>query len=460
MTEQPAPAPFNLLSALFQDRPMAAIWSESAHIEGWLRTEAALAHAQADENVIDRGDADAISAVCSLDIIDAPRLWDEARNVGYPILPLVRRIAAALPDGPNGRVHYGATTQDIMDTALALQLGAACGRVEELLLRFGDALQLLTIKHASTVMPARTHAQHAVPTSFGAKVAVFLDEVRRQLEQIRLVGVEVRVVSLFGAGGTSAAMGERSANVRAALARRLNLADTDVPWHVARGRITRYGLTLATIAALCSRFAREVVDLSRTEIAEVHEVTGHHRGASSTMPQKANPISSESTIGLAVSAGAAATALLRSMEAGHERACGEWQVEWVVLPWVSVLTATALDLSADTAESLQVFPEAMQRNLNLEAGLIMSEALMMRLAPIVGRERAHDLLYEAAGRGRLSGESLQVALRAVLPVDLIAEIGPIEPSDYLGEAERICASAGRAWAETRNQHDDDRLGTT
>jgi len=414
-----------------------------------------LARAQKELGLTSVGDADLIATACSRDTIDRDRLWEDARNVGYPILPLVRQIAAGLPDGPNGRVHYGATTQDIMDTALALQLGASCLRVEELLVRLGDALQVLVQEHASTVMAGRTHAQHAVPTTFGAKMAVFLEEVRRELERMRSMGEEVRVVSLFGAGGTSAAMGERSAQVRTALARRLDLADTGLPWHVARGRVAHFGLNMATVAALCTRFAREVVDLSRTEIAEVHEQTGHLRGASSTMPQKANPISSESIIGLAVSAGTSATALLRAMEAGHERAAGEWQIEWVALPAVSVMTATALALAAETAESLQIFPDAMRRNLDTELGLIMSEAAMMKLAPMLGRERAHDLVYDAAVRGRTTRESLTVSLRSTLPAELLDEVGPIEPSEYTGEAEEICAVASRAWAGTRNHNNQE-----
>lgn len=447
---EPTDAPFNLLTALFQDQPMAAIWSERASIEEWLRTESELARAQAEVGLISGEDAGMIAAACTIETIDRIQLWEDARNVGYPILPLVRQIANALPDGPNGRVHYGATTQDIMDNALAMQLGATCVRLEELLVRLGDALQALTQKYASTVMAGRTHAQHAVPTTFGAKMAVFLEETRRELERVRSMAEEVRVVSLFGAGGTSAAMGERSVQVRSALARRLGLADTDLPWHVARGRVAHFGLNMATVAALCTRFAREVVDLSRTEIGEVSERTGHLRGASSTMPQKANPISSESIIGFAVYAATSATALLRAMEAGHERAAGEWQIEWITLPAVSTMTATALGLAAETAESLQIFPEAMQRNLDTESGLIMSEAAMMRLAPVVGRERAHDLVYEAAVRGRITRVSLMDALRATLPAELLDDVGPIKPIEYTGEAENICASASRAWDDTRN----------
>jgi 3-carboxy-cis,cis-muconate cycloisomerase len=346
-------------------------------------------------------------------------------------------------------VHYGATTQDIMDTALALQLGDSCMRLEALLVGFGDALAALVDRHASTVMAGRTHAQHAVPTTFGAKIAVFLEEVRQELVRVRAAGAQVRVVSLFGAGGTNAAMGERAPAVRTDLARRLDLADSAVPWHVARGNVAHYALTAAGIAALCTRFAREVVDLSRSEIGEVREPGGLHRGASSTMPQKTNPIWCESVIGFAVNASTLAPALLRAREAGHERAAGEWQIEWYALPLVSVLTASALALSTQIAQSLRVFPDAMRRNLDIESGRLMSEAVMMTLAPRTGRERAHDLVYAAAERGRVHGETLTAALRETLPADLFEAVGSVEPGGYIGEAEHICRAAISAWESCR-----------
>lgn len=447
MTRSPE---FNLLTALFQDQATAELWSEDASIGGWLRAEAELALAQAEAGLLTSAESEAIATACTLENIDRPRLWAEARNVGYPILPLVRQIAGALPDGPSGRVHFGATTQDIMDTGLALQLAATCARLEVLLIRLGDALHVLTEKHATTVMAGRTHAQQAVPTTFGAKVAVFLEQVRQELEELRRTGDQLRVVSSFGAGGTSAAMGPLSGQVRSSMARRLDLNDAVVPWHVARGRVARFGLTAATISAVCARLAREVVDLSRTEIGELGEEAGHHRGASSTMPQKVNPISSESIIGLSVSASAAAGSLLRAMEAGHERAAGEWQIEWVAVPAVSVHTATAVALAAELIGSLQVFGEAMRRNLEAESGLIMSEAVMMRLAPALGRDRAHDVVYEAAARARHSASDLGSALRSTLSPELLAELGSVDPSNYLGEAEEICATATAAWTETRN----------
>ncbi|MFI7133111.1 adenylosuccinate lyase family protein [Nonomuraea sp. NPDC050153] len=438
---------FKLLPELFGDRAMTEIFSAERTVLAWLRTEAALARAQAEEGVISEADARAIEAACVPANIDLPRLWSEAVNVGYPILPLVRMIAAALPEGPDGRVHYGATTQDIMDTGLALQMGEALDRLGALLGSFGDALARLVAGHAGTVVAARTHAQQAVPTTFGAKMAVLLAEAARQRDRARGAARRVRVVSLFGAGGTSAAMGERSRQVRGRVAGVLGLATTEVPWHVARDGVAEFGLTCASLAATAARFAREVVDLSRTEVGEVREAGGHHRGASSTMPQKANPIGCEAVVGMSGTAGALSSGLFRAMEAGHERAAGEWQVEWYVVPLLAELAAGALATAADVAAGLRVYPEAMRANLDAEGGLIMAEAYMMRLAPALGRERAHDLVYKAAHEARERGRALADALRDVAGPDELASLGtlPVPPESYIGDAEAICAAALEAW---------------
>ncbi|GGV18674.1 adenylosuccinate lyase [Actinomadura cremea] len=444
---------FRLLSALYHDEPMVDVWSPEETVASWLRTESALAQAQADAGLLTREDADAISAACRPELIDLERLWEGARNVGYPILPLVRQIAGHLPPGPDGRVHYGATTQDIMDTALALQLVRSGDRLIELAVRFGDGLAALTGANAKVVMAARTHAQQAVPTTFGAKTAVFLGEVAREVAELRRVRSDVGVVSLFGAGGTNAAMGEDGARVRAGVARRLGLADTDVPWHVARDRVARFGQACSLLAATCVRFAREVVDLSRTEIGEVGEEDGHHRGASSTMPQKVNPIYSEAVIGYGVAASGASALLGRAMEAGHERSAGEWQVEWLAVPQVAECTAAAVRLAGDTAGTLRVFPDRMRANVELDGGLLMSEALMMRLAPALGRERAHDLVYAAAARARAEGGDLVATCVRDLPDDVRAKVGPLrlDPSGYLGEAESVAAGALREWKSVRDE---------
>jgi 3-carboxy-cis,cis-muconate cycloisomerase len=436
--------PFSILARLHSDPEMQRIFSEDRCIADWVTIEVALADAQAAVGVIAREEAAAVRAAAAEVEINRAALWAEAANVGYPILGLVAAIAARIPDGVAERVHYGATTQDIMDTALALALRDALGRLDELAVSVGDGLAGLVATHRDTVMVGRTHAQQAVPTTLGAKLAVFLAQVTRHRERIAQCLPRVAVVSLHGAGGTSAALGPRVAEVRAAIALELGLACEDVPWHVARDGIVEFGQVCAQLSATVARLAREVIDLSRTEIAELSESGGRHRGASSTMPQKRNPIGSEAVVGLAVTATALAGTLPRAAEAGHERAAGEWQVEWHVVPQVACLTAAALLQSAEILAGLDVHTSAIARNLEADGGLLMAEAYMMALAPAFGRQRAHDVVYDASRRVREEHLDLDAAVRAVSGTEAVMT-DPPTPAGYVGCASSVCDAALRAW---------------
>jgi 3-carboxy-cis,cis-muconate cycloisomerase len=437
-----------MLLRLYGDPEVAELLSEETTIGGWLRVEAALARAQGELGLLDPDDAAAIVAATDTLKIDSDRLWAETRTVGYPILPLIRQLDESLPAERRGRVHYGATTQDVMDSGLALQLDRAGRRLGTLLARFGDAMAELAEEHADTVLAGRTHAMHAVPTTFGAKLASYLGELARHRERLDAARRRVAVVSLFGAGGTSAAYGPTAPVLRARVAELLGLAGTDVPWHVARDGLAEFGLLCAQLSATCARFAREVVDLSRTEIGEIGEAAGHHRGASSTMPQKVNPIESEAVIGLAATAGALSSALLRAMEAGHERAAGEWQIEWQALPELVSLSAAALATSGSIASGLQVFPDAMRANLGADGGMVMAEAYMMRLAGTLGRERAHDLVYRAVSRCRRTGETLAEVLRAELSGQPAAgEIEELTPESWVGRPGHTVHAALTVWRD-------------
>jgi 3-carboxy-cis,cis-muconate cycloisomerase len=364
-------------------------------------------------------------------------------NVGYPILPLVRQVTERLPAEEQGSLHYGATTQDIMDTGLALQLAAAIDRLGELTEALGDALAARAEAHADTVMAGRTHGQQAVPTTFGAKLATYLRQVGRLRSELTALRGTCCLVSLHGAAGTSAGLGPRADGVRTEMASLLGLDVPDGPWHVTRDGLAAFGAVCSRAAATCARLAREVIDLSRTEIREVSESEGHHRGASSTMPQKANPIDSETIVGLAVSASAAAGSLYRAMEAGHERSAGEWQVEWHALPQVAVLSASCLLIAERVVRESVVYPERMAANLALDQGRIMAEAYMFQLAPELGREGAHDLVYLAAATSKARGIGLREALVEIAPgLDGTAEI---DPSDYVGQSTEEARRAVADW---------------
>jgi 3-carboxy-cis,cis-muconate cycloisomerase len=441
---EPTPtAIFSMLHRAFGDQEMESVFSEPATVEAWLRTEAALARAQAHVGDISSARAEAIAAACTLESIDLPALWTEMANVGYPILPLVRQVTERLPETERGSLHYGATTQDIMDTGLSLQLAAAIDRLTALTASLGDALADQVTVHADTVMAGRTHGQQAVPTTFGAKLATFLRQCARLRSDLTTVRPVCCQVSLHGAAGTSAGFGPRGEEVRTEMARQLDLAVPDGPWHVTRDGLAAFAAVCNRATAMCARLAREVIDLSRTEIGEVGESAGHHRGASSTMPQKANPIDSEAIVGMAASVTGATTGLYRAMEAGHERSAGEWQIEWHDLPQVAVLTAGCLSIAARVAASLDVRPERMAANLDLEQGRTLAEAYMFELAPELGREGAHDLVYEAAVASKSRGIELREALAEV--AGRPESIADIKPSDYTGRASDEARGAAADW---------------
>jgi 3-carboxy-cis,cis-muconate cycloisomerase len=452
MTEASAPSvgqPWLMLQDTFGDPVMTGIFSQAATVRGWCRVEAALAEAQARLGVIPVPAAAAIVARIDALAIPDGALTAGIRHVGYPIVDLLAAIGRDASPEVAAYLHWGATTQDIMDTGLALQLAAALDRLETLVEGLGDTVAALARTHRSSVMAARTHGQQAVPTTFGAKAATWLAELARQLERLNQARPRIAVVELFGAGGTSAAMGPQAAAIRHEVARLLGLTPTDVPWHVARDGVAEACGIAASIASTCVRIAREVVDLARTEVGEVHETLSHGRGSSSTMPQKANPILSESIVGMGSIALSLMPAALAAMQPRHERAAGEWQIERDVVPAIMTMAAGSGALTAEMVGGLAVDTARMRADLDLDGGLVMAEALMMGIAPVAGRARSHELVYDLSARARRDGRSLRDVVASDLPRDLAARLPDVEalldPARYLGEAEDIVDAALASW---------------
>jgi 3-carboxy-cis,cis-muconate cycloisomerase len=443
--------PFLPLVDVFGDEHTNELFSEAALAESWLEVERALASAQAELGLIPAEVAQAIVVAASVERIDLGLLRRRARIVGYPILPLLDQVKAGAAPEVAAYLHWGATTQDIMDTGLALVLKRVLERVETLAIALGDAIAALAEEHRATMMPGRTHGRPAVPITFGGKLAVWLAELVRHLERVRTARERVAVVQLFGAAGTAAALGQASRELRHRVADRLSLGHADVPWHTARDSLAELAFALASVAATCGKLAREVIDLSRPEIGEVGEASGEHRGASSTMPQKANPIESEVVVGFSILAAGQVSALLAAMQAGHERATGEWQAEWDAVPFVAAASAGALAAATRLVEGLQVFPDRMRTNLGVEDGLIMAEAVMMSAASVIGRGPAHDAVYRACTAVRAERLAFPEALRRELGEEVLASLPPLEtllePAHYLGETDAIVDSALKAWQE-------------
>lgn len=433
------------LIGVFGDEVTAKLLDARAFIQAWLDVERALAEVQGDLGLIPAEAARQIGAAATVDQVDEAALEVGTRLVGYPILPLIGQLGRSGSPELAAYIHWGATTQDIMDTGLAIVLGRLVDRVIGLLDDVVDEVAVLAHSHRATIMAARTHAQPAVPTTFGAKAAIWLVEFARHRERLVMARSRACRVSLFGAGGTAAALGPHSREIRHLVADRLGLGNADVPWHTARDSLAEAGFVLAAVSATCGKIAREVIDLSRPEIGELREAAAYHRGASSTMPQKANPIASEVVVGMSSLAAQQVPALIAAMAAGHERAAGEWQIEWDALPLVGALAAGSLANTLDILDGLEVHPDAMRANLANDGGTIMAEAVMFRLAPHVGRSVAHDLVYGACSMARERRTDLRTALAATLTEAQWALLAPIDevldPASYLGEVDAIVDAA-------------------
>ena len=423
---------------LFGADAMRAVFSERGQIQAWLDVEAALARVQARLGIIPEDAAAEIAAKADAALIDMDLMREEVDRVGYAILPLVHRLAA-LCEGEAGRyVHWGATTQDIKDTGVVLQLRHALALVEADLIAIRDGLARLAREHRDTPMAARSHLQHALPITFGYKAAVWLAPMERHLERLDQLRPRVLVGQFAGAAGTLASLGGRGLEVSDALMQELGLGRPAIAWHVARDTIAETLAFLGLVAGSLAKIATDVALLTATETAEAFEPFAPGRGGSSTMPQKRNPVSSELILACAKQVQSRALLAMDAMAADHERATGPWHVEWAALPEAFVLASGALAQARFLAEGLRVDPGAMRANLDLTRGLIVSEAVMMGLAPTLGRQAAHDLVYEAC---RIATDERRALFEVLLDMpevtaklDREALARLCEPGNYVGEA--------------------------
>ena len=338
-----------------------------------------------------------ITARCKLDALDLDLLRQETDIVGYPILPLVHQLVKMC--GESGRyVHWGATTQDIMDTAVVLQVRDGLALIEEGSLGLARDPGRPAERHRDTLMAGRTHLQQALPVTFGYKAAVWLSMFDRHAERLAQLRPRVLVGQLAGAAGTLASLGDAGLDVQRALMEELGLGVPAATWHVARDGLAEAVSFLGLVTGSLGKIAYDVMLMASTELAEVYEpfVTG--RGASSTMPQKRNPISSELMLAAAKAVRQHAGLMLDAMIQDFERATGPWHAEWIALPDSFVLSAGALHQAKFMLGGLIVDEQQMRKNLDLTSGLIVAEAVMMGLAPYLGRQQAHDVVYAACRR--------------------------------------------------------------
>jgi len=438
--------PTNLLDWMYQDKTAAEIFSLKSTYRNWVKVEIALAQSQCAKGIISIHELQLIEKLDQAEMPEMASFQASALNVGYPIIALLTHLNSQLHPDARGVLHVGATTQDIMDSAIALQVHQAGSLLLTHVDDLGQALKTLVMQHTGTIMPGRTHAQHAVPTTFGLKCAIYLSEINRHRTRIRNTISEASRISLYGAAGTSAAMGAHANEIRQDMAKRLDLKNEIVPWHVSRDRLLDVSSQCANLCVTLVRMAREIIDLSRNEIDEVYEPGGYHKGASSTMPQKRNPVMSEAIIGLGLQAIGQAQMMFRAGEVSHERAAGEWQLEWKALPEVFINAITATRIAAEMIGGLGVNVEKMRENLKISNGSIMSEAHMIELSRSLGREKAHDVVHEASRISFVEKISLEDSLTRVLPeIKTLFTIWPLLATDYLGNSNLICVQIVDQW---------------
>jgi 3-carboxy-cis,cis-muconate cycloisomerase len=435
-------------SILFRDAfgtpEMRAVFSDKALIERYIDIEIALAKAEANCGVIPREAAEAIALNARLDRIDTAHLEHESNAVGYPILPLVHQLVDIC--GEAGRfVHWGATTQDITDTATVLQIRAALDMVDADMRELRSILRNLAERYRDTPMAGRTHLQHALPVTFGYKVSIWLSMFDRHQERLAELRKRVLVVEFGGAVGTLASLGKKGFEVQEALAKELQLAVPATTWHVARDGFSETVNLLALITGSLGKIAVDIMIMASTEVAEVSEPFVKGRGASSTMPQKRNPISSELMLAASKAVRQHAGLMLDAMVQDFERASGPWHAEWSAISESFILTSGALHQAKFVLEGIVVDHERMRENLAITKGLITAEAVMMELAPALGRQLAHDVIYDACRMVNDHDGTLADALAALPAVtrhlDAVSLARLTDPANYLGLAPEMVDQA-------------------
>jgi 3-carboxy-cis,cis-muconate cycloisomerase len=417
---------------IFSTPEMRLIFSDEYRTACYLEIEAALARVQGRLGIIPQEAAHEIATKCKVENIDFAKLKQTTERIGYPILGVVQQIVAFCDKGLGEWCHWGATTQDITDTATVMQIRAALDLVEQDMERIAAALAQLSLRHRDTPMAGRSNLQQAVPLTFGFKCACLLAAMQRHRARLKELRPRVLVGEFAGAVGTLASLGKDGLKVQQGLMAELKLGQPEIAWHTVRDRIGEVGCFLGLVTGTLGKISMDVKLLMQTEVAEVFEPFQEGRGSSSTMPQKRNPISSLYIHSTAAVIRQHAAALMEAAVADHERSTGPWEIEWIALPEIFLLASGTLRQTRDMLEGLEVDAARMRANLDLTGGAIVSEQVMMELGPHLGRQRAHDLVYDICREAATTGAQL---------VDLLAANAEIAKHVKRPELERMCDPA-------------------
>ncbi|WP_350578481.1 3-carboxy-cis,cis-muconate cycloisomerase [Pseudomonas sp. HY2-MNA-CIBAN-0224] len=430
-----------LFDAYFTGKAMGAVFCDHGRVQAMLDFEAALARAQASTGLIPSSAVAPIEAACRAELYDFEAMGLAIASAGNSAIPLVKmlgkQIASVSPEAER-YVHLGATSQDVMDSGLVLQLRAALELIEQDLQQLGEVLAQQAQRYATTPLAGRTWLQQATPVTLGMKIAGWLGAVTRSRQRLQALKPRLLSLQFGGASGTLAALGEQALPVAHALAAELKLALPDQPWHTQRDRLVEFGAVLGLVAGSLGKMGRDISLLMQTEAAEVFEPSAPGKGGSSTMPHKRNPVGSAVLISAATRVPGLLSTLFSAMPQEHERSLGLWHAEWETLPEICCLVAGALAQALNIAQGLEVDAERMAQNLDLTHGLVLAEAVSIELAQRVGRETAHHLLEQCCKRAVAEHRHL----RAVLgdEPEITAQLSGAEldrlldPAHYLGQA--------------------------
>jgi 3-carboxy-cis,cis-muconate cycloisomerase len=424
----------------FSDGAINALFSDEAYVRRLVEVEVALARAQAKIGVIPADAAAEIERADAGKIKIAALAAGTARS-GFPIIALIQEFKSQLSAEAAPYVHWGATTQDIMDSACVLQLRAAIqifrSRLKEIVLHLSDAAH----RHRKTIVAARTHSQQALPTTFGLKVANWLAPLLRHAQRLDETATRLLVVQFAGAAGTLAALGDKGLAVARVLADELKLAPSEMPWHTQRDTLVEFAGWLSLVTGSLAKMAQDVILMAQTEVGEVSESSEAGRGGSSTMPQKSNPIASELVIAAARTNASLLTALHHAQIQEHERATHGWQMEWLCLPQMVMLTGGALKHGLELARDLQVDSEAMRRNIARANDVVLAEAAVFALTEAMGRARAEALVKKACALAvRESRPLMEVVETLMTDAGLKSALDwrrLAQPENYLGESDKL-----------------------
>lgn len=411
------------------------IFCDVCRMQRWLDIEAQLALAEAEVGLIPQDMADHIAASAQLDRVDLDAVLAETERTGHSLVGLLRVFEGAC--GPAGQfIHYGTTTQDIQDTGQSLELRDVLDALEPVLERITGHLAELAENYAETPALGRTHAQPALPIGLGLKFASWVDEILRHGERLGQLRERVLVAQLFGGAGSMAAFGDQAPILLERFAARLGLAVPLVGWHVSRDRVAEFVNVMAMVAGTMARIADEIRTLSRPEFAELEEGWWQGKVGSSTMPHKRNPERCEQVVVMARLAAAQVSAALAGMIGDHERDARALRLEWACVPDVAHYCLAACEMVLECVDGLVVHADRVRHNVETAADQVMSERLMLALGEHVGKQRAHEIVYELTQRSREQGVPVR---------DLAEQCGDVgahvsaanldaifDPSSYLG----------------------------